>query len=371
MLGALFPISMGVALYGWRSVGVILFVMGSAAAGMMIWRQIGARGPALHWPHVMWLAMLLGLMFPVHLLGRAVPWMGEGAHPWAVLAAAGLLLIMFVWLLGGEGFAWVHPLLLTFLTVCVIYPTLMAPRAVLHRTRIVTGRINDLQTSADTALPTPSHDDAWISRKERPASDAIYVNQTAAERLTAYTLGRRTAQRAFVSLESFLRDAMPPLEDLVVGGHPGPIGASSAIAVIIGGLFLLHRGVIDYRIPLWIVVSAYLSLLLLPVPVSINEEGAQWRSLLLRRDWATIITFVNYEILASPLLLTAFFIATSPAISPNARSARRTFAILTGFLAAAAQLYLSVAVGPYVALLLAGLISPWLNERSAASAASI
>jgi len=29
-----------------------------------------------------------------------------------------------------------------------------------------------------------------------------------------------------------VRDAMPPMEDLVVGGHPGPIGASSAIAVI-------------------------------------------------------------------------------------------------------------------------------------------
>ena len=47
-----------------------------------------------------------------------------------------------------------------------------------------------------------------------------------------------------------LRDRMPPLEDLIVGGQPAPVGLGSGVAVIIGGLFLLYRGLIDFRIPL-------------------------------------------------------------------------------------------------------------------------
>jgi electron transport complex protein RnfD len=156
---------------------------------------------------------------------------------------------------------------------------------------------------------------------------------------------------------------MPPLEDLVVGGHPGPIGASSAIAVIIGGLFLLYRGLIDYRIPLIAVTIAFFAFLLLPVPANIQDSSAYWRPLILARiDAATMVTFANYEIMAAPLLFMLFFLATSPSICPMGRKAKVVFAIALGLLTAAFQLYLSTSFGPYVALLLAGLLSPWLDE---------
>jgi Na+-translocating ferredoxin:NAD+ oxidoreductase RnfD subunit len=81
-----------------------------------------------------------------------------------------------------------------------------------------------------------------------------------------------------------------------------------------------------------------------------------------RLDVATMVTFANYEVMASPLLLTLFFLATSPSICPMGRKARVVFAIALGLLTAALQLYLSCSFGPYVALLLAGLLSPWLDE---------
>ena len=80
----------------------------------------------------------------------------------------------------------------------------------------------------------------------------------------------------FTSLETLLRDGMPPLEDLIVGGHPGPIGISCQIAVIIGGLFMLYRGVIDHRIPLLIILSMYVAILVLPVPIEIEISGQRW-----------------------------------------------------------------------------------------------
>jgi hypothetical protein len=86
-----------------------------------------------------------------------------------------------------------------------------------------------------------------------------------------------------LSIEQLIRDRMPPLEDLIVAGQPGPIGASGAVAVIMGGLFLLYRGLIDYRVPVLICIAAFVTLLLLPVPVVIAENVRHWRSLGLQR----------------------------------------------------------------------------------------
>ncbi len=161
-----------------------------------------------------------------------------------------------------------------------------------------------------------------------------------------------------------LLDGLPALEDLAIGGHPGPIGTGSAIAVVIGGLFLLYRGLIDYRIPLLITFTAFASFLVLPIPV-VMDSGTLWRSLFLPRlgiDGGTAVTFVNYEMMASPLLFSAFFLATAPAVRPMARCARTIYALLTGMLTAASQLYLSVSYGPYVALLLVSLLTPWLDR---------
>jgi electron transport complex protein RnfD len=155
------------------------------------------------------------------------------------------------------------------------------------------------------------------------------------------------------------------LEDLVLGGHPGPIGASSAIATLVGGLFLLYRGLIDYRIPLLGCLAAYFAMLLLPLPYSVGEGVRPWQSLLLsspRADWATAITFVNYQVVASPLLFAALFLATSPSVRPVSFRGRVVFAMALGIASAAAQLYVSVPHGPYVALLVVSLLTPWLDR---------
>jgi electron transport complex protein RnfD len=177
-----------------------------------------------------------------------------------------------------------------------------------------------------------------------------------------YTLARREPnERGTLLLQGLLRDRLPPLEDLVMAGNPGPIGTSSVIFVITGGLFLLYRGVIDWRVPMLIILSAFLALLVMPIPVSITDIGARWAWLAMREPavgWAVALTFANYQMAASPMLFMAFFLATSPQVRPITGRGRILFATMTGVLAAGMQLYVSVAWGPYLALLLVGALTP-------------
>jgi len=68
VLGALLPLIAGVGFYGWRVLEVLTFVLASAVLGVLIWRRIGSRGATLRWSHVIWMALLLCLMLPPHLL---------------------------------------------------------------------------------------------------------------------------------------------------------------------------------------------------------------------------------------------------------------------------------------------------------------
>ena len=134
--------------------------------------------------------------------------------------------------------------------------------------------------------------------------------------------------------------------------------------MIIGGLFLLYRGVIDYRIPLLTCVAAYIAMLVLPVPTNISD-APQWHWAAMRMPdigWSVAITFANYEVMASPLLFTAFFLATAPTLRPMTRRGRTIYALFLGFTCSTFQLYVSVSLGPYLALLIASVLTPELDR---------
>ncbi len=105
------------------------------------------------------------------------------------------------------------------------------------------------------------------------------------------------------------------------------------MAVIVGGLFLLYRGLIDFRVPLLIVATAWVALLVLPVPLPTAGGGHRWQWLAGASadvGWAAGVTLVNYEVLAGPLLFTAFFLAGSPSVRPLGRPARSAYAAAIG-----------------------------------------
>jgi Na+-translocating ferredoxin:NAD+ oxidoreductase RnfD subunit len=358
-LGALFPLVAGLMVYGWRAMLVVAVVLMAAFAALLVWRRVGTRGPSIRLAHGMWLALVLALMLPASF-DRGDP----SRVPWALAAAGGAFVVIFLWLLGGVGAARVHPALVTFLLLVGLFYNMLIPHWVLHRGRAFVG---DLWSAGPAGADPFAGGEPWVLRPRQPAGGPdAYWTEPAAQRLILYTSGEARAGGDVLMLPGLIRDQLPPLEDLVVGGHPGPIGASSAIAVIIGGLFLLYRGVIDWRVPLVICLSAYAALLVLPVPVTITDVGPHFLWLPLRDprvQWITAVTFAHYELMASPLLFMAFFLATAPTARPMTRRGRVVYAMLIGLGSAAAQLYLSVSFGPYVVLLVvAALLTPLLDR---------
>lgn len=361
--GAVFPLAAGLLLYGWRAILVTCLVVGSTLAAAVVWRQIGRRGRDLSLSHAGLLALLLALTLPAHI--GSVRGIHSHAAAFWIMPAAGVLLAMVLWLLRGMAGTALHPVVVTSLLLVPLFQPTLVPRHVLQRDHLFVGDVLDAPPAAPALGTTPW----WFTRPRADGYDAIRA-APASESLLNYTLGRREPTAAdaaggggggVVLLQGLLRDRLPPLEDLIMAGNPGPIGTSSVIFVIVGGLFLLYRGVIDYRIPLLIVAAAFVALLVLPVPVALTEGGPRWSWLALREPsvgWAVAVTFANYQLAASPLMFTACFLATSPTVRPITRRGRTVFAIAIGLLSAVMQLYVSVAWGPYAALLIAGMLTP-------------
>jgi Na+-translocating ferredoxin:NAD+ oxidoreductase RnfD subunit len=365
-LGASVPLVAGVSLYGWRAAAAVVTVVGAAALALLAWRNVGGRGRQIQSAQALWAALLLGLMLPAHLASTAPLEYADQAvapavagPPWPALAAGGFAVVVLLWLVGGVGTGRFHAALYTYLLLAACCWPLLQPRWVLARQHL--GRGDLLKAGPPPERLTP---DPWLDRLPEVGQDGFYV-RPAADALTQYTRGTLPLGRGRLPLHELIRERMPPLEDLVVGGHPAGVGSASAVAVIVGGLFLLYRGLIDFRIPLLVVAAAYVGFLTLPVPTVITDKGAFFQWLIARQPdvlWEQAVTFANYEMAAGPTLFMAFFLAPAPTLRPLARRARALYAVLLGLLTATAQLYLSVSIGPYLALAAVGLIAPILDR---------
>lgn len=359
--GALFPAAAGLALYGWRAGVVIAGVLLSVTVATWAWRRIGRRGYQLRYDHNLWLGLLLALLLPAHLassLSSRLDGIDTGEPLWIIIPTAGLLVVMFNWLLGGIGSGRIHPVMLSYLLLQVCFLGDLVPHHVLAPNHLISGDLLNVERPA--GVPVQGKE-PWHAMKTGDTRDAVW-REPASQRLVFYTTG---LEGGWQNLEGLMRDRMPPLEDLIIGGQPASIGTGSALAVIIGGLFLLYRGVIEWRIPLLMIVGAYLVMMVLPVPVVITELGPMRRWLYateLGVGWATAVTFVNYQILSGPLLLVAFFVATAPTIRPTTRRGCAVFGLIAGALAGIFQLYASVSFGACLAVLLVSALTPWFDR---------
>jgi len=357
ILATLFPLIAGFAIFGWRAIGTTGVVVFSALGSMAVLRRVGWRGRQVRMWHCFWLALIVSMMLPAHLF-TTVPFHGQVV--WPVLPAAGITVSLLSWLLGGLGTQRVPPVVVAILFLFVLSHDLLTPQYVLRVDRLFVGDL----LNYDPAPESLSDQNPWYNRSAATGYDALR-REPVGDKLLAYTSSQQRPERASLTVQMLIRDQMPPLENLIVGGQCSTIGCGSAAAIIAGGLFLLLQGLIDFRIPLLGTLSAMAALLIFPIPVYITDAGAQWRWFAFRSHflgWGTTVTFVNYEILASPLLFTLFYLATAPGLRPITRRGRAVFAIGLGVLCAVFQLYASVAMGPYIALLVIVLLTPTLDR---------
>lgn len=134
--------------------------------------------------------------------------------------------------------------------------------------------------------------------------------------------------------------------DLFTGNVSGSLGETSAVALIIGGAYLLIRKTIDWRIP-----SAYIGTVLL---VSFIAN-------LIAPD---IYAGPLFHILAGGLLLGAFFMATDPVTSPVTKTGRWVFGIGCGLITMVIRLWGGLPEGVMYSILLMNAITPVLNRTT-------
>lgn len=353
-----FPLSAGILLYGWRAAGATALLWMTMLLAAAVWKRAGRF--AFDLPQGGgYGVLLLSLAIPAHLFSlQALDGM---RWPWLLLVSMGLLLAILRWLEHAVGWEGVRSVLLCIILFGWIFPSALTPRWVLQRGHLILGDLRD----APSGLDPSAVKETWTTRKAQNEFDAIRV-EPPVRPLSFFSRGQSFATQEYLSIDGLLREFLPPLEDVVIAGQAAPIGQASGIAIIIGGLFLIYRGLIDYRIPVLILAATGLTLLLLPTPIALTPTGVEWRWMTGRDPavgWATALTFMNYHLLASPLLLMAFFFATDAGIRPLDRRSRVLFALLVGVLAGGAQLYVSTAYGPFMALLAVSLFTPLLDSR--------
>lgn len=134
---------------------------------------------------------------------------------------------------------------------------------------------------------------------------------------------------------------LPSLWQMLVGYHDGSMGEVCALALLVGGVYLIIRRVISPIIP-----AAYIGTV------------AVWMLLAGHGD----LRFVAYELLGGGLLLGAFFMATDYATSPITAKGKWIFGIGCGIITSVIRLYGSLPEGVSFSIILMNILVPHIER---------
>lgn len=180
---------------------------------------------------------------------------------------------------------------------------------------------------------------AWLTRYAAPGASLPLGGITAADVVTSAT-----------PLHHMQMPALPKesLGAVLLGGIGGSIGEVSALALLIGGVYLIYRKVISYRIPV-----AYLgSVAVLTLVFSKGDNAFLW---------------MCYSLLSGGVMLGAVFMATDYATSPVAPKAQWVYGVGCGVLTVLFRYYGLYPEGVTYAILLMNaavwLLDKWLADK--------
>ena len=136
-------------------------------------------------------------------------------------------------------------------------------------------------------------------------------------------------------------EALPSLFEMLLGVRGGCLGETCALALILGGIYLVARKVISPKIPV-----AYIS----TVAVIMLIAG--------KFDFE----FLAYELMGGGLLLGAIFMATDYSTSPIKSNAKIVFGIGCGLLTCVIRLFAALPEGVSFAILIMNLLVPHIER---------
>ena len=131
--------------------------------------------------------------------------------------------------------------------------------------------------------------------------------------------------------------------DMLIGRTAGTIGETSAIAILIGAIFLILMGVIDLRIPASYIVTFVVFMLLF------SGHGFDGN-------------YITAQLCGGGLMLGAFFMATDYVTSPITPRGQILFGICCGILTGLFRTFGSNAEGVSFAIILSNLLVPMIEK---------
>ena len=134
--------------------------------------------------------------------------------------------------------------------------------------------------------------------------------------------------------------------NMFVGNIGGTIGETSAVALILGALYLLAKQIIDWRIPTFYIGTFAVFILI--------QQFAIGNGLNLE--------FLAAQICGGGLLLGAFFMATDYVTSPITPKGKIIFGVALGILTALFRLYGGSAEGVSYAIIICNLVVPLIEK---------
>lgn len=133
---------------------------------------------------------------------------------------------------------------------------------------------------------------------------------------------------------------LPSITSVLMGNIGGSLGETSALLLIIGGLYLLYRGVITWRIPASFIATVMIMTLLL--------DGG--------------FTNMIYHTLSGGLMVGAFFMATDYSSSPVTPRGHIIFGVGCGILTSIIRIYGGYPEGVSYSILLMNVAAPLIDK---------
>lgn len=132
---------------------------------------------------------------------------------------------------------------------------------------------------------------------------------------------------------------LPSMLDMLLGNRGGAIGETCAIALLLGGTYLVIRKVITWHIPVVYIGGVFL----------------------LSLAFGASITDAVYHVLGGGLILGAIFMATDPVTSPKKWLGKIIFALCCALITVLIRFYGSYPEGASFAILIMNILCPYID----------
>ncbi|WP_294561396.1 RnfABCDGE type electron transport complex subunit D, partial [uncultured Traorella sp.] len=143
---------------------------------------------------------------------------------------------------------------------------------------------------------------------------------------------------------SELLNSVGGLSGLLFGSHPGALGETCGILIIVVGIILAIRKVIDWRVPVVYIGSVFV----ITAVMALFKGMGMW--------------YPVYHVLSRGLLFGAFFMATDPVTNPTSASGRVIFALGCAILTVLIRVKANLPEGVLYSILLMNACTPMIER---------